>query len=342
MDTTQAKAFVKNAISPFFSSLYQGLGQIIVLHRVIPEPKGERLRNTGIEITEQHLEELIVFFKKRDYDFISLEELQDYLQGKIKRKFVIFTLDDGYLDNLTHAYPIFKKFNVPFTIYVTTNFPDKKAVLWWYLLEDLLLKEQSISFNHQEELFNFELRSFAAKEDTFNYLRHLIKTQEGNEQLKLIKSLFSKYNMPLYEKVENMALDWRQIIQLNADPLVTIAAHTVNHPSFKAISENQILEEVNQSVQILESKLNTTIEHFAYPFGSPVEVGVREVELMSKTNIKTSTTGRMGNIMPEHQNHLHALPRLYVGPRTTQRYLSDFISGKISFITGSKQRIVTI
>ncbi|NRD20812.1 polysaccharide deacetylase family protein [Winogradskyella eckloniae] len=342
MNTTKGKIFIKNALSPFFRGLYQGLGQIVVLHRVIPKSKEKRLRNTGIEITEAHLEDLIVYFKKRNYDFISLDELPDYLQGNIKKKFVIFTLDDGYVDNLTHAYPIFKRHNVPFTIYVTTNFPDKKAVLWWYLLEDLLLKEQKISFNLKEETYNFNLQSYAEQEETFNFLRHLIKSYEGEEQLNLIKTLFSKYNMPLYEKVEHLALNWNQIIELNSDPLVTIAAHTVNHPSFKAISDSQLLYEVNQSVSILESRLNSPVEHFAYPFGSPVEVGIREVELMSQTKIKTSTTGRKGNIMAEHQNHMHALPRLYVGPQTTERYLNDFVNGKISFVSGSKQRIVTV
>jgi peptidoglycan/xylan/chitin deacetylase (PgdA/CDA1 family) len=342
MDITKGKGSIKKALSPLLGSMYKGLGQIIVLHRIIPKLKKERLRNTGIEITEEHLEQLIIFFQKRKYDFITLDELPDYLKRKTKNKFVVFTLDDGYVDNLTNAYPIFMKFNVPFTIYVTTNFPDKKAILWWYLLEDLLLKEQSISFDFKEEPFNYSLQSYADKEDAFNHLRHFIKSKQGIEQEELINAIFAKSNMPLYVKVETMALSWDQIKYLNSDPLVTIAAHTVTHPSFKAITDSQILDEVNLSVQILESKLNTPIEHFAYPYGSPVEVGIREIELMCQTKIKTSTTGRKGNIMLEHQNHMHALPRLYVGPNTTEYYLSNFINGRIPFITGSKQRIVTL
>lgn len=342
MDVTTGRVLIKKAISPIFGSLYQGLGQIIVLHRIIPESKNERLRNTGIEITEQHLEELIIFFKKRSYDFISLDELPEYLTRKRKNKFVIFTLDDGYLDNLTHAYPIFKRHKVPFTIYVTTDFPDKKAVLWWYLLEDLLLKECKLSFEFQGEHISRNLQTFSEKEDAFNYLRHLIIGHQEKEQFVLMNTLFTKNNMSLYEKVEALSLDWSQIIQLNSDPLVTIAAHTVTHPSFKAISDSQIVNEVEQSVNILESKLNTPIEHFAYPYGSPMEVGKREVQLLSKTKIKTATTGRRGNIMSEHQDHLLALPRLYVGPQTTERYLTNFINGRIPFIEGSKQRLVTV
>ena len=342
MNNLEVRDVLKKAIAPVFGRLYQGLGQIIVLHRIIPESKTERLRNTGIEITEEHLEQLIVFFKKRKYDFISLDELPEYLRGKRKRKFVIFTLDDGYIDNLTHAYPIFKKFNVPFTIYVTTNFPDKKAVLWWYLLEDLLLKESRISFSFQQENVSFNLNNYSEKRDTINYLRQLIMAQSPKSQNDLINTIFSKYNIPLFDKVEELALNWDQIKQLNADPLVTIAAHTVTHPSFKVLSEEQILNEVEHSVGILESKLNTTIAHFAYPYGSSNEVGKREVELLSKTKIKTATTGREGNIMVEHRSHLHALPRLYIGPETTERYLTNFINGKIPFVKGAKQRIVTV
>ena len=342
MDITKGKYVIKKAMSPFFGGLYQGLGQIIVLHRIIPELKKQRLRNTGIEITEQHLEEVIVFFKKRNYDFISLDELPAYLQGKHKNKFVIFTLDDGYVDNLTHAYPIFKKHQVPFTIYVTTNFPDRKAVLWWYLLEDLLLKNNKITFEFQGNHMSHSLQSFSEKEKAFNDLRHLIKDQQEEQQAILIDTLFTKNHMPLYEKVEDLALSWDQILQLNADPLVTIAAHTVTHPSFKAISDAEILNEVEQSVEILESKLDAKIEHFAYPYGSPVEVGQREVELLARTRIKTATTGRNGNIMAEHHDHLLVLPRLYVGPLTTEKYLANFINGRNLFVAGAKQRVVTL
>ena len=34
------------------------------------------------------------------------------------RKFVCFTFDDGYRDNLEHAYPILKRHGVPFALYM--------------------------------------------------------------------------------------------------------------------------------------------------------------------------------------------------------------------------------
>jgi peptidoglycan/xylan/chitin deacetylase (PgdA/CDA1 family) len=333
---------LKKSLSPFFSGMYEGIGQIIVLHRITPEANRQRLHNTGLEITQEHLEEIIIFFKKREYDFITLDDLSDYLIGNYKRKFVIFTLDDGYVDNLTHGYPIFNKYNVPFTIYITTNFPDRKAILWWYLLEDLLLLENRISFTFGNKDFSFNTQNYCQKVEVFNILRNFIKAYHGPDQIILIHTLFSKYGIQLYDKVEELALSWQQIIELNQDPLVTIAAHTVTHPAFKALEDFELLNEVNMSVQILESKLNIPVKHFAYPYGSAMEVGKREAMLIKQTGIKTATTGMRGNIMQEHINNLHALPRLYIGPETTENYLTNFISGKIPFNTGARKRVVTV
>lgn len=104
------------------------------------------------------------------FDVIKLNDVPKYLTKKQSRKFVVFTLDDGYKDNLTNALPVFKKYNVPFTIFVTTNFPDKKAILWWYLLEDLILSHDEIVLSNgvrypcktKEDKFDFCLSVWLA------------------------------------------------------------------------------------------------------------------------------------------------------------------------------------
>ena len=44
-----------------------------------------------------------------------------------RRRFVCLTFDDGYRDNLEYAYPILKKYEVPFALYVPTSFPTGSA-----------------------------------------------------------------------------------------------------------------------------------------------------------------------------------------------------------------------
>ena len=64
-----------------------------------------------------------------------------------KKKFAVLTFDDGYTDSFDVIYPIFKKYQLPFGVYVVTDFPDRETILWWYMLEDLVLKLPIIFFH---------------------------------------------------------------------------------------------------------------------------------------------------------------------------------------------------
>jgi peptidoglycan/xylan/chitin deacetylase (PgdA/CDA1 family) len=341
MVSLKGKVLLKKAAAHLFKGSYAGLGQIIVLHRVLPKSNVIRVRNTGIEISPEQLEEIILFYQKNNYHFISIDQLPTYIKEN-KGKFVIFTLDDGYIDNLTIAYPIFKKYAVPFTIYITTDFPERKAVLWWYLLEELLLKHTQLKFNYAGIEYFYTLETIEDKEGAFGQIRALIKSLKPSQQQELFAHLFTARGIDLLKKTNELALSWVQIQELAADPLVTIGAHTVSHASLAVLSPKEILDEVYDSVNLLQNKLAREINHFAYPYGGPEDVRLQEVKVLELTTLVSSTTGREGNIMFDHQYHLHALPRLYIGPKTTLEQLADFSSGKTPFLRGARCRVVTV
>ena len=109
-----------------FLYLQDRVGYVLMLHRVVPPKEGERIHNhLSLEITPEKLESFIAYFLKHKYAIISFDQVKEYT--KAKRKYVVFTFDDGYKDNFTHAYPIFKKYNLPFTIYVCNDFPNSRA-----------------------------------------------------------------------------------------------------------------------------------------------------------------------------------------------------------------------
>jgi peptidoglycan/xylan/chitin deacetylase (PgdA/CDA1 family) len=79
-----------------------------------------------------------------DYDIVSIEELVDRLTRPGRRRFAAFTLDDGYRDNLLHAYPVFSAENVPFTIYIPSEWPEGKGEPWWCAIEEVVAKCSSV------------------------------------------------------------------------------------------------------------------------------------------------------------------------------------------------------
>jgi peptidoglycan/xylan/chitin deacetylase (PgdA/CDA1 family) len=109
-------------------------GEILMFHRVLTErsPIEDKI-NYDLEITPDYLEQIILKYKREGFRFASINEVYDQMKRKkhISQPFACFTFDDGFVDNYLLAYPIFKKYNCPFTIYVTSGFVDEKEKIWW-------------------------------------------------------------------------------------------------------------------------------------------------------------------------------------------------------------------
>ena len=222
------------------------------------------------------------------------------------QKQVIFTLDDGYLDNYTHAYKIFKKHNVPFTIYITASFPERQAVLWWYILEEIILNNRIVELSSGK----FDCGSLESKNKVFLQIREMIISLDGINFMEDLNKMFYKYPIDWYKQCEEKCMSWEQILELSKDNLVTIGGHTLNHLALNKLPKENIISEIVEANLIIEKMIGKKVNHFGYPLGSRREIGLREFEIVKSLNMKTCTTTRRGNIYYKHLNYLYALPRI--------------------------------
>ena len=63
--------------------------------------------NRILEVTPEFLEAVLDQVQAADLDVVSLDETMRRLKAGEGRRFVSFTFDDGYRDNLELAYPLF-------------------------------------------------------------------------------------------------------------------------------------------------------------------------------------------------------------------------------------------
>lgn len=92
-------------------------GVIFTLHQVRPDSKADFNPNSYLSITPQFLESIIHLVQKLGWHPVHLDGLPAVLADPDSQKrYVAFTLDDGYRDNVEFAYPVFQKHNVPFTV----------------------------------------------------------------------------------------------------------------------------------------------------------------------------------------------------------------------------------
>jgi len=205
-----------------------GIGQVLMFHRVYDRENS--VFNKYLQVTPEFLEKVIKYYISRNIEIVSLDECHKRIVSKErKRRFVAFTLDDGYADNLTHALPVFEKYNAPFTIFLATGYPDQKVILWWYLIEDLILKHDSISFSYESQNYSFITLTKDEKEEAFWKIRRFIMNSEQENLEPRLKAVLNDNFADLKYPTKKLALSWEQVAELSNHPLVTIGAHTVNH-----------------------------------------------------------------------------------------------------------------
>lgn len=326
------KSLLKNTMAKLkpIQAYYSGIATIFMLHRVDSHDSSKLAANENMKVSPEFLEGFVKHLLDQGYDIISLDDLYAILidQKPVSNK-VVFTFDDGYRDNLTKALPIFEKYNIPFTIYITTSFPDRSAVLWWYALEDILLNNNIIELNDGTV---YQCGDSIEKQKVFLILREKILKLDQINLLSTLEDLFQHYEINWALYLEDLALSWPQIANLAQHPLVTIGGHTLNHYAFNKLSTSQIVYEVREANRHLESMIGKPIDHFAYPFGSVNEVSETEYEVVKTLGLKTVTTTRRGNVFLEHVNHLESLPRVML---TNSFELSNMF-------VPTKSRVVTL
>lgn len=310
----------------FMQNYFSGIITVFMLHRVHPFEPNKLSPNENMKVTPEFLERFIIELKLKGYEFISLDRMYEILQsGEKVKKQIVFTLDDGYRDNYEIAYPIFKKYNVPFTIYLTTSFPEHTALLWWYVLEDILTNHDTVILGGQQYL----CKSNEEKNDLFMRLRSLILEFNKETFRDRLDDFFNYYKIDWEQKCTELCMNWDQIIKLSKDELCIIAGHTKNHLALNQLTEKHILDEIVQADKLIEEKICKKIEHFAYPFGSPNEVGQRELDIVKSLGFKTVTTTRLGNIYADHINHLECLPRIMLTENFQLTYIGRIRSTKV-------------
>lgn len=316
LNSINKKAIIKEQyplLTPFSRKQLKkegAIGVVYMLHHVTKKnPKGIPT-NEDLKVSPEFLEKIILKYKRRKFDFISLDELNAIISSNKlpERPFVAFTIDDGYLDNYTQALPIFENLHVPFTVFVATDFIDKKAILWWDSIESLIFANNFITISDGS---CYPCNTFQQRWDTFRLLREkVLKLDPNNLQDELIK-MFCKYNIDWLEPIRQKGLSWEQVKNLANHPLCTIGGHTVSHPSLIILTDEDAKREIQEGIKKLEQAICQPVHYFAFPYGTPNEIGEREFQIVKELGVKLAFMAHEGCITSYNIGHTTHLPRVY-------------------------------
>jgi peptidoglycan/xylan/chitin deacetylase (PgdA/CDA1 family) len=326
----------------FLQPLVGGIGAILTLHHVRQPRPGRFQPNRLLEITPQFLSRVVGDLRRSGLDLVSLDEMHRRLvEGDFSRRFACLTFDDGYRDTLQVAYPILKAEGAPFAVYVATSFPDRLGELWWLALEAVIARNSRIGLIIDGRNRTFDCTTLAEKRTLYDEIYWWLRARPTEVELReTVRNLAACYGVELAAFCKELCMDWDEIAELATDPLVTIGAHTVNHPILAKLPDKTVRSEMDLSRTVIEAALARRPEHFAFPVGDRTSAGPREFKVAAELGFKTAVTTHPGVLYPEHRERLTALPRISLnGEYQRLRYVRVLLSGTATAMWNGFRRL---
>lgn len=226
---------------------------------------------------------------------ISLDDLVNYQfnEQELPKKSFIITFDDGFENNYSVAAPILHDLNVPATFYITSSFVDLNLMSWIDQI-DYALEHTAVSELHLSFLPNFvNVRSVDERK---NFLRLVRDIAKGNKEFFLEKE---KYIHEIFDvcKVRKAVssdspldkkMNWKQVKEMDANPLFTVGGHTHTHPIMSYLDGNTLAWEIDTNLAYLRCAGIKDIVHFSYPEGLAHCYTDQVIAALKKRNILCS------------------------------------------------------
>jgi peptidoglycan/xylan/chitin deacetylase (PgdA/CDA1 family) len=307
----------------------RGLGAVLMLHHVRPDKPGAFEPNRDLKVTPHFLVQVIQQVRAAGFEIVSLDEAHFRLvEGEYRRPFVCFAFDDGYRDAFEHAYPVFQRYDLPFAVYVPTDYPGGHGELWWLALERAIIKVGALDVKIDGSLRRLRCGSPAEKEWAFQTIYQWLRSIDEGDARAYVRDLCAGVDIDLAALGADAMMSWDQVRELAADARVTIGAHTRRHYALAKLPLAEARAEVEESLRRLERETGLVCRHFSYPYGDEASTGPREYDLVRELGLKTGVTTRRGLIHPQHSCALTALPSIALsGEFQNPRYIKVLLSG---------------
>jgi peptidoglycan/xylan/chitin deacetylase (PgdA/CDA1 family) len=198
-------------------------------------------------------------FLANHYMIVSLEEIVNMIKKKYKTgRFISITFDDGYADFYNIAYPILRKYDVPVTIFLNSDYTNNE-IKW----DDRLNSIRNTFENDARFLEHFE--AHFQKLTIMNYDDLIWKFK--NTHPKRLSVICKKINEVYGDFNSKIMLSWDEIKELSNDKNIFFGAHTCSHANLTLLDDIELKTEVMNSKEIIESHIRKEIKGFCYPYG---------------------------------------------------------------------------
>jgi peptidoglycan/xylan/chitin deacetylase (PgdA/CDA1 family) len=207
--------------------------------------------------------EATVLFLAQNFPIVQLDELLTLSSATMSRQGVlVLTFDDGLRSHVEVVYPVLKRLHVPATFYICSDLIGHPGSIWtWEIYSRLrrLSETARRCFLDGVEVIN-------DPEKIVNWMK-TIPVNRREQIEKKIRDRTPDFQFTSIERDSYELMDWQQLLSLDPS-LITIGSHTATHIDLPQADPERLERELFRGKEILESRLDRKVKHFAYPNGN--------------------------------------------------------------------------
>lgn len=264
---------------------------VLAYHRIAdPNGVGFDTFEPNVSATPAAFAAQMDFIRQR-FNVISGRDLVAWLKGEqpLPTHPALITFDDGYRDNLDHAWPVLQQRNMPAVIFLATDYIGRATPFYWdlvaYCFAHTTKKEAVLPLIGLQQWRDRESRTAVLK----NWLSSLKKLPD-QEKWSAINQLPQLLDVSISaDTFAGLHLTWDQVRTMAAAG-IEMGAHTRSHPILTRISLEQARLEVEGSKKRVEAEINQPVTLFAYPNGLPTDFSAELQAILALVGFKAAFT----------------------------------------------------
>jgi peptidoglycan/xylan/chitin deacetylase (PgdA/CDA1 family) len=250
------------------------------------------------------------------------------------------TFDDGFANNYSIAYPLLRRYGVPFTVFLTTGLIDRPGAQLWtervkraiFLYPGDAVVLPLLGEEARYSLTSARTRAAAAREVLLT-LKSLPVAQR-NAGVEAIERVCGHAPIGADERERYDFLSWEQILEM-ASAGVEFGSHTVDHPILATLDTAALHTEINESKRRIEESLERPCYAFAYPNGSAADYGQREMRALRAAGYRCALSLRF-TVNGRHPD-LFQLDRINVGRQLDRSMFEAEAAGVIAGVRAARR-----
>lgn len=227
-----------------------------------------------LAVEPQRFEQQVAWLKRKRTVLPLPEFAQLHRQGRLPRNALAITFDDGYACNAEVAAPILEALQTPATIFLTGGALSAGHEFWWDELERIMAYAPPGSFDApldgQRLAFTLEadpIRPGGGREQAYFALWSALRTWAPAPRRALLSDLAAKAGLPPAPRDSHRPMTREQAAALAASPVITLGAHSMEHPALSTLAPDERRREIEDSRAACARLTGTAPEVFAYPYG---------------------------------------------------------------------------